>query len=259
LVVIVAMGASGAHRPDSSAKSTPAAVVPSIPSPSSPSPTGPVCTADPKAHVYSPDRLELLAACVGVAGTIEEESSQPDGDYHVRLRLDPGQTCSGQPCLDGRNVSELGGDLLLEPVCENPVTRKDAVAACQGYHNPLVLPPVGSHVAAVGPFVLLAGALWLLRGLARSVREGDPFGPANVQRLRRLGFLLVVGAPVVELGNWALRLSLANTLPANAFGNVGFRGFNFPFALLLAGLGAFILAEVFAYGVRLREDVEGTV
>ncbi|SRR6266568_8310431 len=154
LVVIVAMGASGAHRPDSSAKSTPAAVVPSIPSPSSPSPTGPVCTADPKAHVYSPDRLELLAACVGVAGTIEEESSQPDGDYHVRLRLDPGQTCSGQPCLDGRNVSELGGDLLLEPVCENPVTRKDAVAACQGYHNPLVLPPVGSHVAAVGPFVL---------------------------------------------------------------------------------------------------------
>jgi hypothetical protein len=112
---------------------------------------------------------------------------------------------------------------------------------------------------AVGPFVLLAGALWLLRGLARSVREGDPFGPANVQRLRGLGFLLVVGAPVVELVNWALRLSLANTLPANAFGNVGFPGFNFPFALLLAGLGAFILAEVFAYGVRLREDVEGTV
>jgi Protein of unknown function (DUF2975) len=112
---------------------------------------------------------------------------------------------------------------------------------------------------AVGPFVLLAGALWLLRGLARSVRQGDPFGPANVQRLRRLGFLLVVGAPVVESVNWALRLSLANTLPPNALGSIGFPGFSFPFVLLLAGLGAFILAEVFAYGLRLREDVEGTV
>jgi hypothetical protein len=107
--------------------------------------------------------------------------------------------------------------------------------------------------------VLLAGALWLLRGLARSVREGDPFGPANVQRLRRLGLLLVVGAPAVAVVNWALRLSLANTLPANAFGNVGFPGFSFPFVLLLAGLGAFILAEVFAHGLWLREDVEGTI
>jgi DUF2975 family protein len=111
----------------------------------------------------------------------------------------------------------------------------------------------------LGPFVLLVAALWLLRGLARSVREGDPFGRPNVQRLRSLGFLLVVGAPVVEVVNYALRLSLANTLPPNAFGDVGFPGFRVPFVLLLAGLGAFILAEVFAHGVRLREDVEGTV
>jgi hypothetical protein len=111
----------------------------------------------------------------------------------------------------------------------------------------------------VGPFVLLAGSLWLLRSLARSVRERDPFGPSNVRRLRLLGFLLVVGAPVVEIVNYALRLSLANTLPPGEFGDVGFPGFNFPFPLLLAGLGAFILAEVFAQGVRLREDVEGTV
>jgi hypothetical protein len=154
VVVIVTIGVSAAHQPDPSAKSTPRAVVPSSPSPSSTPSTGPVCAADPKAHVYRPDRLELLAACVELTGTIEEESSQEDGDYHVRLRLDPGQTCAGQPCLDGRNLSQLGGDLLVEPVCENPVTRKEAVAACQGYHNPLVLPPVGSHVAAVGPFVL---------------------------------------------------------------------------------------------------------
>jgi hypothetical protein len=30
-------------------------------------------------------------------------------------------------------------------------------------------------------------------------------------------------------------------------------------APLVAGLGAFVLAEVFAHGVRLREDVEATI
>lgn len=114
-----------------------------------------------------------------------------------------------------------------------------------------------STATFVGPFVLLAGALWLLRGLALSVKGGDPFGQANVRRLRTLGFLLVVGGLVVEIVNWALRISLANTLPPSL--SVGTAGFRFPFALLLAGLGAFVLSEVFAYGVRLREDVEATI
>jgi hypothetical protein len=110
-----------------------------------------------------------------------------------------------------------------------------------------------------GPLVLFVAGLWLLRGFARSVKDGDPFGPANVQRLRRLGFLLVVGAPCVELLNWSLRQSLFNSLPPERFGNLGVAGFSVPAAALLGGLAAFILAEVFAYGLRLRDDVEGTV
>ncbi len=155
VLVCLSLAGRSSDPPNQSAESS--SPLPSPPGFGSPAST-PIaqvfCPTDRNAHVYNPDRLELLAACVEVTGTIEEESSQPDGDYHVRLRLDPGQTCSDQPCLDGRNLSQLAGDLLLEPVCENPVTRKDAVSACQGYHNPLVLPPVGSHVAAVGPFVL---------------------------------------------------------------------------------------------------------
>jgi hypothetical protein len=116
-----------------------------------------------------------------------------------------------------------------------------------------------SAATAVGPALLLGIGLWLLRGLAHSVREGAPFGRANVARLRSLGLLLVVGGSIVAVADWALRLSLANTLPASAFGGVGFEGFRFPFPLLLAGLGAFILAEVFARGVELREDVEATI
>jgi hypothetical protein len=111
----------------------------------------------------------------------------------------------------------------------------------------------------LGPLVLLVAGLWLLHGFARSVNDGDPFGAANVQRLRRLGFLLVLGAPLVELLNWSLRQSLYNNLPPNRFGNIGVEGFSLPAGAMLGGLGAFILAEVFADGLRLREDVEGTV
>ena len=117
------------------------------------------------------------------------------------------------------------------------------------------------HSAAMdlGPWLLFVAGLWLLWGLARSVRRGDPFGRQNVKRLRGLGFLLVLGAPVVELFNSAVRGSLLNELPPGRFGDFGMAGFELPAAALLGGLSAFILAEVFAYGLRLREDVEGTI
>jgi hypothetical protein len=111
----------------------------------------------------------------------------------------------------------------------------------------------------LGPLLLFIAGLWLLRGLAGSVLEGDPFGAPNVQRLRRLGFLLVAGAPAVELLNTLLREALFNNLPPHPSIDIGMAGYNVPGTAILAGLGAFILAEVFAHGVRLREDVEGTV
>jgi hypothetical protein len=105
---------------------------------------------------------------------------------------------------------------------------------------------------------LFIAGLWLLRGIARSVREGDPFNAANVRRLRGIGFLLVLGVPAVELLDYSLRLQLFNSLPPS-LGNISTAGWSVPGNELLAGLGVFILAEVFAHGVRLREDVEGTV
>jgi DUF2975 family protein len=111
----------------------------------------------------------------------------------------------------------------------------------------------------LGPLLLFIAGLWLLRGLARSVTEADPFGAPNVQRLRRLGFLLVAGAPAVELLNTLLRESLYDNLPPHPSVDIGMAGYHLPGEAIVAGLGAFILAEVFAHGMRLREDVEGTV
>jgi hypothetical protein len=93
----------------------------------------------------------------------------------------------------------------------------------------------------------------------RSVLDGDPFGARNVQRLRGIGFVLVLGAPVVVLVNSALRAALLDEVPPYPSINLGAEGLSIPLGALLAGLGAFILAEVFAYGRRLREDVEATI
>ena len=89
--------------------------------------------------------------------------------------------------------------------------------------------------------------------------DGDPFGARNVQRLRSLGLLLAAGAPLVALVNSALRNALFDELPPHPSLDLGSAGFSIPLGALLAGLGAFILAEVFAYGRRLREDVEATI
>lgn len=108
----------------------------------------------------------------------------------------------------------------------------------------------------VGPLALLIAALWLLRRLAQSVKAGEPFGPPNVRRLRTLGFLLLLGYPSVQIANWALMLALGNTAPLS---DLSTPGLSIQAAPLLAGLGALVLAEVFAHGVRLREDVDATI
>jgi Protein of unknown function (DUF2975) len=114
---------------------------------------------------------------------------------------------------------------------------------------------------AVGllPLLLVVAVLWLLRGLARSVRQGDPFGAANVRRLRRLGLLLLLGYPVMVTITRLLQDWLVTTLPVLPLGGIGTTLDVINIFALLAGLGMFLLAEVFAHGLRLREDVEGTI
>jgi len=109
---------------------------------------------DPHAHVYNPDRLQLLAPCVTVRGVITLIRKEPDGDDHIRLRVDPGQRDPrGGHYTAAGNAAE-GSDLVLEPVCVHHVTQPDAVSGCAGYHNPLAIRPVGSHIAATGAWVL---------------------------------------------------------------------------------------------------------
>jgi hypothetical protein len=105
------------------------------------------------------------------------------------------------------------------------------------------------------PGALLIAGLWFLRNILRSVREGDPFNAANVRRLRIIGLLFLVGGPLAEIATSAFEQALASSAGVHGFG----MGISFPGPGPIAGLFVFVLAEVFAHGVRLRDEAAGTI
>ena len=105
------------------------------------------------------------------------------------------------------------------------------------------------------PGILMVIALLLLRGLLKSVREGDPFTGQNVRRLRALGLVVLIGAPLAIFASSLFSSELARSAGFDSAGTQ----LTMPGGALLGGLAAFVLAAVFAAGVRLRDDVDGTV
>lgn len=100
--------------------------------------------------VWEPSRLEVLDKCTTVAGIIVEKNADPDGDEHMLLKLDPGQ----ESLLKKKNYTKKQGNLVIEAICINHVTRKAALGACDGYVNHVQLPKVGDHVKVTGSYVL---------------------------------------------------------------------------------------------------------
>ena len=113
-------------------------------------PAGTGCDASLWNHVYNPTRLQQLAPCITVSGTIDESDADRDGDQHFLLKLDPGQ----DTLVNKRNGKKKGGEMVLEIVCANPTTLKKVKSACVGYKNPIPIPPIGAHVAATGTYVI---------------------------------------------------------------------------------------------------------
>lgn len=94
-----------------------------------------------------------------------------------------------------------------------------------------------------------------MRAIITSVGEGDPFIPANAQRLNMMAWLLlVVEILVVLIG--AMRAHLANLMGWDWDGT-SFRIYDLDGLLMVIIL--FILARVFKHGAAMRDDLEGTV
>lgn len=106
------------------------------------------CGPNPFEHVYHPQRLKVLAGCRTITGIIDHVKREPDGDDHIRLRVDD------PSLLDQKNIDDQQGDLVLEPVCVHAVTQEDAKDACSGYHSDVTVRPAGTHVRVTGPWVL---------------------------------------------------------------------------------------------------------
>ena len=114
--------------------------------------TASTCVAtDQDQYVYRPARLQVIAACVRVVGTVVSSSAEADGDLHINVRVDP----ESADLLTAANAEE-DGNLVVEPVCLFPPVQAEAIRVCAGDVDPLAgpMPGVGARVVLEGRYVL---------------------------------------------------------------------------------------------------------
>jgi hypothetical protein len=165
------------------------------------SPIAPACRpGNPLANVHHPFRLKLIKPCVAVHGTVTSVRRMRDGDFHVNLRLDPGQN----HLLNEHNLVEQHGDLVTEivpadqPGCIRAQPPKPALGfevatgsalwrtydfgVCSG--ATIAPPQIGAHVTVVGPHVLDQRHGWMEIHPVWSVETG--VGDEPLSGARRL-------------------------------------------------------------------------
>ena len=101
-------------------------------------------------HVYQSSRLQIVNRCITVSGVIESIRAEPDGDSHIRLKLDSQFT----KLINLANIKDQFGDLVLEPICQHTVIQPNAFFACNDFHQNINIPPIGAHVKVTGSYVL---------------------------------------------------------------------------------------------------------
>ncbi|WP_371619484.1 DUF2975 domain-containing protein [Streptomyces sp. NBC_00454] len=121
-------------------------------------------------------------------------------------------------------------------------------------------PSTGQRAADLGielPW-LLFGALALLlfsRVLEGVVKQG-PFTEAVARRLSVLGWFVAVGTPLTGLvAGWSQSWLVDSMAPIVGSGPT----VSGPLVLVLAGLAAVVMGRIMREGVRMREDLEGTI
>jgi hypothetical protein len=111
-----------------------------------------VYAGDPRRFSRPQDRLQVIQDCVSVTGTIDSARKEKDGDFHIRLRLDPQYSSM----VNAKNGSGQHGALVVEPVCMNPVTQADTKKehVCDGFSQHVYTPNMlGNHVRVTGAYV----------------------------------------------------------------------------------------------------------
>ncbi|MEZ7129870.1 DUF2975 domain-containing protein [Nonomuraea sp. AD125B] len=105
-------------------------------------------------------------------------------------------------------------------------------------------------------------ALFLLDRLIADARRDSGFDETIVRKLRFLGVFLIAGTLAASLYTTIVETGLAVSMVAGTVREVGsmaLRGWSFPWAYLIAGLGLVVMSKVVRVGAHLREELEGTV
>ncbi|HBF78867.1 MAG TPA: DUF2975 domain-containing protein [Streptomyces sp.] len=167
----------------------------------------------------------------------------------VTHMLDDGAVCVQTDFW--RNAS-LGPDGL--PVGEGVKASSSAARLCQDD------PSVGQRAADLGgrlPWLLFAAlALLLFSRLLKAVLLRGPFTDVVAHRLTLLGWSVAVGTPLAGLVvGWSQSWLVGSMAPIVGSGPT----LSGPLVLVLAGLAAVIMGRIMREGVRMREDLEGTI
>ena len=83
-------------------------------------------------------------------GIIKKKIREPDGDWHIFLKLDAGQ----ETLLNSENKKGL---LIVEVICANQVIQPGVVKVCKvcsDCKKSVLVPKKGAHIKVTGTFVI---------------------------------------------------------------------------------------------------------
>ena len=115
----------------------------------------------PLAGVYLSGRLKLIDRCRTVTGTVDCLKLEPDGDYHVRLRVDDQYAALLKPANELQTCAgRTGPHLVVEIIPQHPqaVLFRINNADAGGFINPQA-PAPGDHISVTGPYAIDTNAL----------------------------------------------------------------------------------------------------
>ncbi|MET4923509.1 DUF2975 domain-containing protein [Streptomyces sp. PSRA5] len=140
------------------------------------------------------------------------------------------------------------------PVGKGVEASSSAATLCQNS------PSVGQRAGDLGgelPWLLFGSlALLLFSRLLKAVLEQGPFTDAVSRRLTVLGWSVALGTPLTGLVvGWSQSWLVGSMAPIVGSGPT----VSGPMVLVLAGLAAVIMGRIMGEGVRMREDLEGTI
>ena len=110
----------------------------------------------PLAGVYLSGRLRLIDRCRTVSGTVDCSKLEPDGDIHVRLRLDPQYAGLLEPANGLQTcAAQTGPHLVVEIIPQHPegALFRTNNADAGGFNDPS-MPAPGDHITVTGPYVI---------------------------------------------------------------------------------------------------------